>query len=951
MNDVFISYSRRDKVFTKKLYEALKAANRTIWADWDSIPAASDWFAEIKEGIEQTESVLFVLSPEWIKSGECRKELTYAVEMGKRLFPIVWQPVDPNQVPPELAKINWVYMREGDDFDKAFQTLCSAMDTDLDWIKAHTRLQVRALEWDKKKRDHSFVLRGNDLTDGEQFVSKAANKSPATTPLQGEYILASRKDASRRQRQTLIGVTAALIVSVALGVVAFFQRQAAVAAEATAVKERDRAVVAEADALTQRDRAVAAEAETKKALIRSESERLAAEAHVVLSDPLGDPETAMLLSLKSLQSGYYPQSDSALVESIQKFYTVAVYHDESSTAQNYSSPVALSPDGNIAAVARNSENQIKVELYDTVSGQLTQTINFNATVNDITVSPDGKYLAVARGDGNAELFDMNAGESVQEYSGHSASVSSVAFSPDSQYLLTGSYDNTAQLWDIQSGSSLKTFSGPTLALLSVAFSPDGNFVVASSDDQNAYKWDIATATLIGSVSEYNKILDTAISPDGQTLVTVTDRKAALWNLSNNELIYVSNHPNWVNSVAFSPDGKYFVTGGDDSMARIWDAETGQLKRALVGHTRAITSIAFSLDGRYVITGSLDGTARLWNADLQNSRGILRGHTNTITDVAVSPDGKSIVTGGWDADLNNSYKLWDVQTGKSTNALIGHTWLSSSVSFSKDGRYVLTGSGDGSVRIWDAATGAPVQTIQVTEGQWVNSATFSPDGKYVLAGGDTNTATLWDAQTGENLLTLEHPAAVSSVAISPDGKLALTACGDSNLRLWDLQTGDLIRTFTGHAAPSGGYQNIESITFSPDGKWILSGSVDGTARLWDVSTGDTVQIFRQEGFVLSVAISPDGIYGLTGGSDRTARLWNLQTGELVRTYIGHTDSIFGVAFSQDGKFIVTSSADTTVRIWDTNYHDTVSLACSLLHRALTPAELETYKITDTSAVCT
>ena len=132
MNDVFISYSRRDKVFVQKLYDCLTAADRTVWADWDSIPAASDWFAEIKQGIQETDSVVFVLSPEWIKSNECRKELNYAVEMGKRLFPILYLPVDPKDVPPELGKINWVYMRDTDDFDKGFQTLCSAMDTDLD---------------------------------------------------------------------------------------------------------------------------------------------------------------------------------------------------------------------------------------------------------------------------------------------------------------------------------------------------------------------------------------------------------------------------------------------------------------------------------------------------------------------------------------------------------------------------------------------------------------------------------------------------------------------------------------------------------------------------------------------------------------------------------------------------------------------------------------------------
>ena len=131
MDQIFISYSRRNKDFTQKLFTAFESEGRSVWADWDDIPASSDWDAEIKDGIRKAESVVFLLSSEWIKSNECRKELAYSVEMGKRLFPVLLENVDAKEVPTELAKINWIYMREGDDFDKAFQSLCSAFDTDL----------------------------------------------------------------------------------------------------------------------------------------------------------------------------------------------------------------------------------------------------------------------------------------------------------------------------------------------------------------------------------------------------------------------------------------------------------------------------------------------------------------------------------------------------------------------------------------------------------------------------------------------------------------------------------------------------------------------------------------------------------------------------------------------------------------------------------------------------
>src|SRR5215510_1559475 len=170
MNDVFISYCRRDKDFTQKLYGALTAANHSVWVDWDSIPASSEWDAEIKEGIQSSDVVVFLLTPEWRKSNECRKEFDYAVLMGKRLIPIMHieqtpvedPPIPP--VPPELTKIDYVFMRASDDFDKGFARLCNALDTDLDWVKKHTRLQLRALQWEKKKRSASFALRGEDLT-------------------------------------------------------------------------------------------------------------------------------------------------------------------------------------------------------------------------------------------------------------------------------------------------------------------------------------------------------------------------------------------------------------------------------------------------------------------------------------------------------------------------------------------------------------------------------------------------------------------------------------------------------------------------------------------------------------------------------------------------------------------------------------------------------------------
>ena len=126
-----------------------------------------------------------------------------------------------------MAALNWIFFRESDDFDSAFQSLIEAIDTDLDWVRAHTRLLVRAIEWDNEERDASFVLRGRDLEEAEQWLAQGADKELKPRPLHAEYITASRRAATTRQRVTLGAVTFGLIVAIVLALWALNSSQVA----------------------------------------------------------------------------------------------------------------------------------------------------------------------------------------------------------------------------------------------------------------------------------------------------------------------------------------------------------------------------------------------------------------------------------------------------------------------------------------------------------------------------------------------------------------------------------------------------------------------------------------------------------------------------------------------------------------------------------------------------
>ena len=138
--EVFISYSRKDKEFVRGLYEALKRRDREAWVDWEDVRPTEDFMQAIFGAIEGADTFISVLTPDSIASIPCGREIAHAAANNKRMVPIVAREVNADTVPDALAKLNWIFFRDSDDFEEATDTLIRALDTDLKWVRAHTRL-------------------------------------------------------------------------------------------------------------------------------------------------------------------------------------------------------------------------------------------------------------------------------------------------------------------------------------------------------------------------------------------------------------------------------------------------------------------------------------------------------------------------------------------------------------------------------------------------------------------------------------------------------------------------------------------------------------------------------------------------------------------------------------------------------------------------------------------
>lgn len=223
MSDVFISYSRKDADFIKKIFQALEDRKFTAWVDWSDIYKGEKWLEAIYMGIEDADTFLFILSPNSLASEVCHKEIAHARRHKKRIIPIIYQVVEQdNKLLPEiqttwfeqkweyearanwteLKAINWLYFRDTDDFGAAMTTLMEALRTDVARVHQHTQLLNRALQWERNNRNSSILLSGVELAQAEEWLNKSehAEAPPHPTNLLRDYIKTSHEDYLRRLR-------------------------------------------------------------------------------------------------------------------------------------------------------------------------------------------------------------------------------------------------------------------------------------------------------------------------------------------------------------------------------------------------------------------------------------------------------------------------------------------------------------------------------------------------------------------------------------------------------------------------------------------------------------------------------------------------------------------------------------------------------------------------------
>jgi WD40 repeat protein len=312
----------------------------------------------------------------------------------------------------------------------------------------------------------------------------------------------------------------------------------------------------------------------------------------------------------------------------------------------------------------------------------------------------------------------------------------------------------------------------------------------------------------------------------------------------------------------------------------------------------------------------------------NDEGLLQwkedeGHTDWVVTVAFSPDGKTLASGSHDGTV----LLWDVATGRQVRAIEDHRLHGKpfevvSVAFSPDGKRVASASSDKTVRVWEVSTGAAVWTFSNVK--YAQEVTFSQNGNR-LAVANCATVLVWNLNTGTLLRTISKARfgagshyCAGHVAFLENGRKIVADAGP--IQIWQVATGQELKRFK----PD---QSDSAMTVSTDGTKLLLGgdvnSASGVLELRDLASGNLLRRFPEQTYpVESVAFSPDGKIIASDGRDGMdisssgyIHLWDSATGAELHRLVGHQGPVAGIAFAPDGKTLASASWDNSVKLWD------------------------------------
>lgn len=410
-------------------------------------------------------------------------------------------------------------------------------------------------------------------------------------------------------------------------------------------------------------------------------------------------------------------------------------------------------------------------------------------VHAMACSPDGKRIALG---GLNKVFLMDRdGNLLTSFAAHEGKIMTLRWSKDSARLLSAAEDESVKVWNVAQRKELFALRIHHTAVSQADWSPDEQTVLSCGSGVRLARLEVAdrTATVIKVSS--SPLEAVSWSPDGRWLAALGDDcKPRILDARSGQArtsFVMHQHKGYCgHGIAWNPDGSHIASIHANGYLFVHKWDSGELVHSSQGILPDVWyhSLAWSPDGKWLAVRHTLWGVYLWSTSdwtMQKTlNGKQQGRLNTCAS-AWSSDSRFLALGYASGKVEVHAIATEAVVATATVDPIGESYYGA-IAWSPDSQVLAVGSQGGRLFFVAAATGRVLHSVGGHKGR-INRAEWSPTGHRLATCGQDGTVKIWDRATGDHLLTLRCHATVNSLSWSPDGKRLAGCCGDGTVRIW------------------------------------------------------------------------------------------------------------------------------------------------------------------------
>ncbi len=584
----------------------------------------------------------------------------------------------------------------------------------------------------------------------------------------------------------------------------------------------------------------------------------------------------------------------------------------------------VSPDGKTILLSYSSA----LVLLNMNDLSLVWKVDPGRYLSDITFTKDGKHLVSVSPGGSVQMHDVATGSILTTIIPQREGVRSLSLSGYGDYFAILDYSGVTTIWDTGTGKQVQDNNGAANpgGINGIFLSPGGGTLlidgIGSKVNKQVQQWNVTDGQYkIGLLGVLHEMMNWKFSPDAKRVFGINTRSLTsspsntltAWNAANGALIKIYDYLGIITDYQISPDGGTILLVTQDNQLHLLSVETGSKKGSFTGHAGKIAGMDFTPDSQGVVSIGVDGKLIVW--DVVNQKSVMElglPFASPHESMTFSSEGRR------SAFLSPDQKkigILDTATLSPVIIIGPEEYVLRSPSISPQGNLVAAMDEKGRMIIWDVASGKKLKMVETKTRKPIKKLKFSPDATLISSLSEGQII-IWDVNKG---VKHKEMAGQNDFDFSPVEKIVVSDSTDNKLYFSDVDSGKLLNTTNS--------DYINTITFSPGGEYIAIGGkkvqpkergLNNLIYQVDVHTKERLPVEMPEiqGIVNSVVYSPNMDLLAASDSQGNIYIWSLLDGRKVAFF----DEIVGypsrLTFNADATVLFAGGGDGTIGIIST-----------------------------------